>query len=261
MGLRGLRPRMSVPARLGLTLLGLLVAPAAQAHVLLDPDRVQALLGEVARHQQAAREGPAEAERAESLFRLGETVEPLVDLLNQDLAAHGPGDLLARLLVQRLEAHGVRVAFSPEARRYAYDLAAFREYLRRAPGGRWAAEARFRLIAARFHEAPLPDAVPERTGHTAPFLEAAQEEERFLREHAGHDRAPLVRFYLAVDYYRVMRAAADRSIVREYRERARQALAAVARATPESAEARAAQVLLERLGETPDPGGPPTSGR
>ncbi|MGH7324425.1 MAG: tetratricopeptide repeat protein [Candidatus Rokuibacteriota bacterium] len=228
---------------LGLVLLG---ASAAQAHVVLDGDQVQALLGGIARELRATREAPAAMEQAESQIRLGEGVDALVELLNQDLAAHGDGNLLPQLVVRRLEAYGVSVTLSPRTRRYVYDLAAFREYLRRAPAGRWAAEARFRLIAARFHEAPAPDTTTG-SGDVAALRDAVREQERFLRDYPRHERAPLVRFYLGVDAYRVMRAAPDAGTVQAYKQQARRALEEVADAGGETAEARAAQVLLERL--------------
>jgi hypothetical protein len=228
----------------GLLLLG---AAAVQAHEVLDADRVQALLSEIAHHHGAAREGARGAERAERLFRLGESVEALIELLNQDLAAHGPSALLAPLVAKRLEAYGLGVARSPRTGRYTYDLAAFREYLEQAPTGRQAPAARFRLIAARFHDAPPPDAGPPGRGDIAALREAVGEQERFLRDYPGHERAPLVRFYLGVDAYRVVRAAPDAATARAYAQRARRALETVAGAAPESAEARAARVLLERL--------------
>jgi hypothetical protein len=228
----------------GLLLLG---AAAVHAHEVLDADRVQTLLSEVASHHRAAREGAREPDGAESLFRLGESVEALIELINQDLAAHGGSALLASLVAQRLEASGLGVARSPRTGRYAYDLAAFRAYLAHAPAGRWAPAARFRLIAARFHDAPPPDAGPATPGDIAALREAVREQERFLRDYPRHERALLVRFYLGVDAYRVVRAAPDAATARAYARRARRALEAVAGAAPESAEARAARVLLERL--------------
>ena len=232
-------------ARVTVLALLLLGAGTASAHGLPDAAGLQARLDEVARHHAASAAGD-EAARAEALFRLGSAVEALVELMNHDLTTHGGDNLLAAAVVKRLGAYGVTIAASPRTRRYAYDLAAFAEYLQRAPAGRWAAEARWRFITARFHEAPLPDAPDSAGGDTARLLEAVCEEERFLRDYPGHDRTPLVRFYLAVDYYRVMQSV-DGALAREYRERARRALEAVALAEPGSTEARAAEVLLERL--------------
>lgn len=212
-----------------------------------DVERVEALLGEIADHRGAAAAGPTESDRAEAMFRLGETVETLVAALNLDVAAHGTRDLFAELVVRRLRAHALEVAWAPREGRYVYDLAAFADYVRRAPRGRWAPEAKFRLIARRFYATLGTDPATLVGTDVGALLAALAEEERFLGEHASHERAGTVRFFLAVDHYRLARNVTDPGRAREHERRARQALQHTVERSTQAFEVRAAQTLLETL--------------
>lgn len=212
-----------------------------------DVERAEALLGEIAVHRGAAAAGPTESDRAEAMFRLGETVETLVAALNLDVAAHGTRDLFAELVVRRLRAHALEVAWAPREGRYVYDLAAFADYVRRAPRGRWAPEAKFRLIARRFYATLGTDPATLVGTDVGALLAALAEEERFLGEHASHERAGTVRFFLAVDHYRLARNVTDPVRAREHERRARQALQHTVERSAQAFEVRAAQTLLETL--------------
>jgi hypothetical protein len=225
--------------------LALTVAAPAAGH---DIERAEALLTEVASQRRAATEGATEADRAEAVFRLGETATTLVEALNADVAAHGTRDLFAELVAKRLQAQAVNVAWTPAVNRYVYDQTAFREYLRRAPRGRFAPEATFRLMAERFYATLGPDPDVLLGIDIAALQRAALDEERFLAEHANHPRAATVRFFLAVDQYRLARNATDPGRRAEHARRARQALQATVERSGEAFEVRAAQTLLERLG-------------
>ena len=212
-----------------------------------DVEQAEALLGEIAVHRGAAAAGPTESDRAEAMFRLGETVETLVAALNLDVAAHGTRDLFAELVVRRLRAHALEVAWAPREGRYVYDLAAFADYVRRAPRGRWAPEAKFRLIARRFYATLGTDPATLVGTDVGALLAALAEEERFLGEHASHERAGTVRFFLAVDHYRLARNVTDPVRAREHERRARQALQHTVERSAQAFEVRAAQTLLETL--------------
>jgi hypothetical protein len=230
-----------------LAVAGLVLALASPAggH---DVERAEALLGEIAAHRRTAADGLTEGDRAEAMFRLGEAVETLVAALNRDVAAHGKPELLAELLVQRLQAHALNVAWAPGQGRYEYDLAAFGDYLRRAPRGRWAAEAKFRLMARRFYATLGTDPRTLVGTDVAGLLGAVGEAERFLGEHGSHERAATVRFFLAVDHYRLARNETDPAKVKEHERRARQALQRTVERSADAFEVRAAQTLLETLG-------------
>jgi hypothetical protein len=220
-----------------------------------DVERAETLISEVAAHRRAATAGPTENDRAEAIFRLGETVETLVEALNRDVAAHGTRDLFAELVVKRLQAHALNVAWTPGEDRYVYDLAAFHDYLRRAPRGRWAPEAKFRLIARTFYATLGADPAALDGTDVAGLLRAVAETERFLREHGRHPRASTVRFFLAVDHYRIARNVTDPVRAKEHERQARQALQQTVERSAEAFEVRAAQTLLDALGA--DGTGPP----
>ena len=219
------------------------ILPAA-AH---DIERAEALLTDVAAHRRGAADAATEGERAEATFRLGVAVATLVEALNADVAAHGTRDLFAERVAERLQAHAVNVVWAPAANRYVYDLAAFRDYLRRTPRGPSAPEAKFRLMAERFYATLGAD--PDRlVGTTVTALErAVAEEERFLAEHAGHPRADAVRFFAAVDHYRIARHVGDPTRRAAHAQRARQALQQTVERSTEPFDVRAAQTLLDRL--------------
>lgn len=222
----------------------LITAVPAVGH---DIERAEALLTDVASHRRAATDAPSDTDRGEATFRLGETVETLVEALNDDVAAHGSRDLFAELVAKRLQAQAVTVSWTPAVNRYVYDLAAFRDYLRRAPRGRLAPEAKFRLMARRFYSTLGPDPDVLMATDVPALQRAAAEEERFLAEHAGHPRAETVRFFLAVDYYRIARHVTDPVRRAEHGRRARQALQQTVERSAQAFDVRAAQMLLERL--------------
>jgi len=215
------------------------VAASASAHDVVQVAELEASLGEIARLRDPARAGPG----AEALYALGERVERIVELLNQDAAAHGRGDLLGRLAVDRLRSMGIGVAFSEEDGRCDYDLGAFREYLARAPQGERAAAARYRLLARDFHGRMGPDPLAPHAVDVAAAARAAQEEERFLRSHPADERAREVRLFLAVDLCRLARAG--RPPRPDPERRCREALEDVRTRYPGSMEARTAEALLE----------------
>src|SRR4029453_9039171 len=103
-----------------------------------------------------------------------------------------------------------------------YDLAAFADYVRRAPRGRWAPEAKFRLIARKFYATLGTDPATLVGTDVGALLAALAEEERVLAEHPPHERADTVRFFVAVDHYRIARNLTDPVRAREHERRARQ---------------------------------------
>ena len=222
----------------------LITALPVSAH---DIEQAEALLIDVAAHRRAASDGATEGDRAEAVFHLGEAVDALVEALNADVAAHGTRDLFAERVASRLHAQAIAVAWTPAVNRYVYDLAAFREYLRRAPRGRFAAEAKFRLMAQRFYATLGSDPDVLVATDVGALQRAALEEERFLAEHPGHPRAETVRFFLAVDHYRIARNVSDPARRAEHTRRARQALQQTVERSSQTFDVRAAQTLHERL--------------
>jgi hypothetical protein len=227
-----------------------IIPPSAFSHVVLDPEVTQKILLEIDRDYKESKEGTTNKERSEALYRLGEKVQGVVELMNQDFSSHGQSDLLAQFLIKRLESYQVRIAFSENEQRYAYDLAAFREYLNWAPEGKKISEARFQIITRTFYETLGSNPSKLVKTDVAGLMKAIEEEERFLKNYPQHEKIKEVQFFLAVDYYRLLKNIQDPEKVREYKRLSQEALEKVRTQYPGTVEARAAETLLEGLRET-----------
>lgn len=217
------------------------------AHVIIDPEAIQGILAEIDKDYRESKEGMTSEAKAEALYRLGERSQSIADLLNQDLLAHGRSDLLAQFLIKRLETYEIKITFSEQEQRYVYDLAAFREYLNQAPSGKRAAEARFQVIARTFYETLGTDPSKIVKTDVAGLMKAVAEKERFLREYPQYEKIKEVLFFLAVDYYRLLKNVQDPEKVKEYRRLSKEALERLVTGYPGTIEARAAETLLEGL--------------
>jgi len=217
----------------------------AHAHVVLDGEIARPIVVDIAQNLREAREGGSEAARLEALFLVGQRVHQLVELMNLDLLAHGRS-LFGELLIRRLSEYGIRVDFIERNARYVPDLAPFEEYLRRSPSGPRAADAKFRVIAEMFHRSTgrRPEEIAD--GGVEELRDAVARQEAFLRDHPGHDRVRDVRFFLAMDYYRLFRNSTG-TTTKKYEQLARQALQQIMHEHPGTAEARSAEITLEAL--------------
>lgn len=238
-----------VVVAVGLPALGApLTAPTvAAAHVVLDPVTVQQSLEEVVRFGRESREGGTQEARLEALYQLGERVHGLVELLNKDLGAHGTSEMLGSLVVKRLQQHGIRVSFAEGLDRYVYDFAPFREYVRRSPTGKRAADVRYRLIADAFYRTVSTEAPDVLRGEVADLRVAVAEQERFLVDFPEDGRVKEVRLFRATDYYRLSRNVRDPAEALRYRALAARALGELLRRYPSTPQARAAEGMLERM--------------
>jgi hypothetical protein len=226
----------------------LAIAPdMVRGHTFLDPEVAHAMLVEIADYQNSARSERNPEPRAEALFKLGGRVQALVDLLDQDAAAHDGASPLALLLVKRLEVYEITIAYSEQSRRFSYDQGAFRQYLKLAPRGPHAAEARFQILSETFHATLTagPDAVAP--ADRPAVASAVEDEEQFLRDYPKHPKAKEVRFFLGVDCHRLSRNVSEPEKVVQYERCARHALERVAEEYPGSIEARASSALLETM--------------
>jgi hypothetical protein len=237
---RTLVPLLAVLAALGVS----------EAHVLLDGETVRPLLLDIARYRKDAQDGPSEAARLEALYSLGDKVLALCDLMNLDATAHGTS-LYAELLVRRLHEHGIQIGRAERRQRYVYDMAAFHEYLRRSPRGPRAADAGFRLIAQAFHGSVGGDPADLVDSDVEQLRRAIGREEAFLTQHPRSERRKEVRFFLAMDYYRLSRHSRDPVTAAKYEKRAGRALREIVEEYPGTAEARAAEAAVEALAAQP----------
>ena len=223
----------------------LLTALPGEAHVVLDGPTVQPFLVDIARHLREAREGATEEARLEGLYGVGERAQALTDLMNLDATSHGQS-LYAALLIQRLQEYGIRIQRAERGTRYAYDMAAFNEYLKRSPQGKRAAEASFRLMAQAFYGSVGADPADLVGINVDELRTAILREEAFIKDYPRSDKLKDVRFFLAMDYYRLSRHSQDAATARKYGERAAHALKQLIKEYPGTAEARAAESILNR---------------
>lgn len=241
----GRRSHVIVPFLAGVLLVTAVLAPT-DAHVILDGDIAQAILLDITRYLKESKGGLAEETRLEALYWLGERAQHLVELMNLDSMAHGKS-LYADLLVKRLQEYGIRISLVERNRRYIYDLAAFHEYLERSPQGKRAADIRFRLIADAFYGSLGKDEVELVDIDVDGLRKAILRKEAFLKDYPRHEKVKETRFFLAMDYYRLYENSPDPATARKYEKLSSQALQGIMKEYPGTAEARAAEITLERL--------------
>lgn len=218
-----------------------------QAHALIDPQLMQNLLAELHAQQSSVAERTEAGAKAEALFALGSRIRFLVDLLNQDLSAHGQSDPLTALFVKRLASMRIGVDASERDGRFRYDLDAFHRYLKLSPRGLHAADARFFILEQGFRLRTADAVAALGQDDEAAARRALPEYQRFLADFALGPHAREMRFFLGVECYRLRpHAKNDRERAR-LRDCARQSLTEVATRHPDSVEARAASTLLEQL--------------
>lgn len=228
-------------------ILALAAPPPSHGHTILEPEVVQGVLLDISRFHKESREGATREARLEALYELGQKVHGLVELMNKDIGAHGFSELFARLIARRLHEYGIQVQFVETMNQYAYDFAAFREYLDRAPKGKRAADVRYRLIADTFYRTLSMDSPGMFQGDVKQLVAAVADEEEFLRDFPDDRRVKEVRLFRGTDYYRLFMNTRDPVKAKRYEDLAVQALGGIVAQERESPEARAAEGLLERL--------------
>jgi len=233
---------MRTIARCVSLLLGLLLFSATRIpafDVILDPREVNKMLAEIGTFFQESRSAKTERERLDSLYEMGERVLDLADLMTRDKDSHGAVDpSLAAVIQRRLSEYGVTLIADKLG--YHYDLAAFKEYLRRAPNGERASDARYVLIG--FDE----------PGENIPRLEQSiRDKEQFIRQYPKFPEMSLVKFLLAQQHVRLARlyAAQKRQPAADRQKKLAQDLyREIVRLYPKSEEAEAAADYLEQTG-------------
>ena len=203
--------------------------------MILDPRQVSQLLAEIAKFHSESETGKDKEAQLDALYEMGERVLDLTDLMTQDLESHGSNDpSLVALIERRLKEQGVVIA--KYAAGYHYDMAAFREYLRRAPDGKHAVDARYALIG--FDE-PGDDA--------AALQKSIAAKERFIREYPKYADVSVAELLLAQQHNKLARvysAQHQQALSDQQRKLAQEQYRRIIKLYPKSEEAETARDAL-----------------
>jgi hypothetical protein len=212
-----------------------LPAPASAFDVILDPGEVNKILNEIGKFYDESKTAPKQEDRLDALYEMGERSLDLADLMSKDRQSHGAVDSsLAAVIQRRLKPYGINIV--ADSLGYHYDLAAFREYLRRAPAGKRAADARYVLIG--FDE----------PGENIPALQKSiAAKAGFIKQYPNYSEMSLVKFMLAQQHVRLARMYAarnNRALSGKQRQMAQDLYRQVVKQFPKSPEAEAAADYL-----------------
>lgn len=212
------------------------------ADVILSATIVNDTLKKLQRLQQTIGSATGAA-RSDAVFQVGVEADALASLINDEIAAHGSQDkALIDLAVSRTREQGVAIAYDSGKKKFFYDNAAFREYLRVAARGAHAAEASFKLIEGDFFQSTAAD--------TAAILAAAERKRMFLRQYRSFPSAVEVHLMLSVDYrdlHRHYQSTGDAANRERYRNLTRQQLRLLMKTFPDAEQAEIARRMLARF--------------
>jgi hypothetical protein len=188
-----------------LLLAGWLAAPAG-AHVIVDAAFSEQMLREVQALSASTVAGPPE-ERAAALVDLGQTLSRAIDLLNQDLAAHGQLGIFSQALVRQLRIRGMQPVWSAALKRYQAPVAPYEQALGLDPDGARAADARFHLLAAHFYDSFASDPLQPLDADWPQLNRQIVETEAFLTAYPDHPGRIEAEFILALEHARAAHLA------------------------------------------------------
>lgn len=208
------------------------LAAIVHADVILSAPRLNAALKTMER---LAKEGGPEA-----TFKIGLEADALASLMNQEVESHGMQEReLLDLALGRTKELGVGIAYNREKKKFFYDGAAFRQYLKDAPRDTHAAAAEFMLLSYEFYQSAATD--------VAAVTAAAESKKRFLARYPTFSENVELRLYLAVDYRdlsRRYRDAGDSVNAARYQRLSRAECERILRMYPGSEQAGAARRIL-----------------
>jgi outer membrane protein assembly factor BamD (BamD/ComL family) len=212
---------------------------ASAFDVILDPQQVNRLLNVMGKLHDESKKAPNQEDRLDALYEMGERALDLADLMTKDKQSHGVVDpSLAAVIQRRLKPYGIEIA--PDSLGYHYDLAAFREYLRLAPAGKRATDARYVLIG-----------FDEPGENVAALQKSIAAKEAFIRQYPNFSEMSLVKFLLAQQHVRLARVYATQknpALSAQQRQMAENLYRQVVKQFPASPEAEAAADYLAQTG-------------
>ena len=225
-----------------------LATGAARADVIMTAAGLNATLKTMERLTQETSKG-SDAQHADATFQLGVQADALAALMNEEVASHGMEQReLIDLALSRTRELGIAIAYNRDKKKFFYDGAAFRQYMKAAPRGAHAADAEFTLIAYQFYQSD--------GGDEPQLLAAADAKTRFLAKYPAFKADAELSLYLAIDYrdlYLHYRGAGAPAAAEKYRLLTRAEYERIARRYPGTEQAATARQLLRRFDEETRP--------
>lgn len=216
-----------------------LAPPARAFDVILDPQEVNKLLNEIGKLYDDSKKAPKLNDRLDALYEMGERTLDLADLMSKDQANHGGIDpSLGAVIQRRLKPYAVNIV--KDTRGYHYDLAAFHEYLRLAPTGERAADAKYVLIG-----------FDEPGENIAALQKSIAGKDSFIRQYPNYSEMSLLKFMLAQQHVRIARlykAQNNSALSSQHRQKAENLFRLIVKQFPQSEEAEAAADYLAQTG-------------
>ena len=225
-------------------LLVLAVAAPARADVILTAQNLNEALKNLQRWRQQTAAGMVE-QRAQATYDLALEAEELATLMSDEVIAHGMQEkALLDLAVERSKEVSVVISYNPEKRKFFYDGAAFRDYLKLSPKGPAASRCAFKIIEGEFYQSEGTEA--------APILAAVKKKQEFLVSYPTFELNSEIHLMLAIDYRDLFRIYDDEGNAAkraQYRDLVRQEYRTIMRQFPGSEQAGIARKLLDRFEE------------
>jgi hypothetical protein len=217
-----------------------------RAHEILDPVQLNQILKSMERSRRTIESTQSkDAEKHEALFNLGVDAYALMKLINSELKEHGTQNQgLVDLAVTRSGEMSVNLRPVGDGQVFVYDFEAFKAYLKAAPRGAHAAEARFALVEQASYgrnEVRTPEGI----------LAGIDMKQKLLKDFPDLKRRADVEMFLILDYLELSNAylqSGDAAKGVQYKDRALQLCRRVAEKYPDTDAAMFARNLLVQLG-------------
>jgi len=215
-------------------------------HEILGPVQVNQSLKSIQQAQTTLGSNVSASAKEEALFKIGVEAYALMKLINSDISEHGTENQgLIDLAINRCKTMGVNIQLAVGKDYYMYDFEAFTSYLKLAPRGNYAPEARFALIEKSFYDAHRDQRTPQL------LLKQIEQKKQLLQEFPNLRRRADLEMFLILDYLELStdyQERSDRAKSNQYRELALELCRQVIKDHPDTDAANFARDLLLKVG-------------
>ncbi len=167
-------------------------------HFVMGPVEVNRILKSLQKSRKILDGQPSQEDRKKEIFNIAFEAYTLMKLINTEIEAHGDEQQgLINLSVKRSQ--DMKIGIGPIKGKpiYVYDFKEFEEYLKIAPQGKYAAEARFALIERAFYQQSGGEKTPEN------LLANLEEKRQFLEQYPDFSMRSQLEMLLTLDYYQL----------------------------------------------------------